>query len=146
MTRFVVVSTFDLTHPITTEKRDHMAKKTVVIDDIDGAEGAATREFSFNGVDYEVDLTDANFAKFQKAVEKYIESGSKVNRARRSIKPGATRTHTAIGASTGRADLDAIRQWARKNGYEVSDRGRIKGEIQEAFNVAHSSQFSHAGA
>lgn len=123
-----------------------MAKKTVTIDDLDGSEGATTREFSFLGVDYEVDLTDANFAKFQKAVEKYTEFGRKVNKARRNIKPGATRTHTTVGTTTGRADLDAVRQWARQNGYEVSDRGRIKGEVQEAFNQAHNPNFSHAGA
>ncbi|WP_458864192.1 Lsr2 family DNA-binding protein [Mycobacteroides abscessus] len=33
--------------------------------------------------------------------------------------------------------MAAIRQWARKNGYEVSDRGRIKAEVVEAFEAAH---------
>nr|WP_330359970.1 histone-like nucleoid-structuring protein Lsr2 [Mycobacteroides abscessus] len=40
-------------------------------------------------------------------------------------------------ASASKEQLAAIRQWARKNGYEVSDRGRIKAEVVEAFEAAH---------
>jgi hypothetical protein len=34
--------------------------------------------------------------------------------------------------------LEAIRTWARENGYEVSNRGRIKAEIEQAYNEAHA--------
>jgi hypothetical protein len=30
-----------------------------------------------------------------------------------------------------------VRVWARSNGYEVPDRGRISAEIQQAYDKAH---------
>jgi len=36
-----------------------------------------------------------------------------------------------------REQTKAIREWARKNGHEVSDRGRIAAPIMEAFEAAH---------
>ncbi|MEX5631625.1 Lsr2 dimerization domain-containing protein [Parafrankia sp. FMc2] len=43
------------------------------------------------------------------------------------------------GTGSGPAGRDAgrIRVWARRNGYEVGDRGRIPREIVEAFEAAH---------
>ena len=44
------------------------------------------------------------------------------------------------GAATARSPRDqtqAIRDWARSNGLEVSARGRISRSIQEAFDAAH---------
>jgi hypothetical protein len=41
-------------------------------------------------------------------------------------------------ATTGRSNRDqnqAIREWATKNGYEVSERGRIPATIVEAFHA-----------
>ena len=35
------------------------------------------------------------------------------------------------------SQIQAIRDWARQNGYQVSDRGRIKGEIEQAYQEAH---------
>jgi hypothetical protein len=104
-----------------------------LIDDIDGSEipdgGGERVEFSLRGVSYQIDLSAANVAKLDKAFKPYIDSAAKVagTRARR-VK------------STGKASkeqLSAIREWARKNGHEVSDRGRIKAEIVEAFEASH---------
>ena len=36
-----------------------------------------------------------------------------------------------------RRNLSDIREWARKNGYKVSDRGRISSEVQAAYDKAH---------
>ena len=38
----------------------------------------------------------------------------------------------------GRRDVGAIREWARANGYDISDRGRISTEVQEAYEKANS--------
>lgn len=40
------------------------------------------------------------------------------------------------GAASG--DREAIRTWAKENGYEVADKGRLKASIVEAFYAAHS--------
>lgn len=47
--------------------------------------------------------------------------------------------------STNRATLDLgvdnadMRQWAKKNGYEIGDRGRIPDAVQKAYDEAHSA-------
>jgi len=107
-----------------------------LIDDIDGSEiadGAGERiEFSLRGVSYQVDLSSANVAKFDKALKPFIDAAAKV----RGGRPRATKVPASKGVVS-KEQLTAIRQWARKNGYEVSDRGRIKVEIVEAFEAAH---------
>jgi hypothetical protein len=105
-----------------------------LIDDIDGSEipdgGGERVEFSLRGVSYQIDLSTANVAKLDKALKLYVDSAAKV---------GGTRARR-VKSSTGKApreQLSAIREWARKNGHEVADRGRIKGEIVQAFEAAH---------
>ena len=109
-----------------------------LIDDIDGSEirdGAGDRiDFAFRGADYQIDLSAANIAKLEKVLKPYIDAASKVrggggNRARRS--------KVSSNGKSSPEQLAAIRDWARKNGHEVADRGRIKSEIIEAFDAAH---------
>lgn len=38
--------------------------------------------------------------------------------------------------SKARRDLGAIRQWAKDNGHEVSDRGRIRADVVAAYEAA----------
>lgn len=35
------------------------------------------------------------------------------------------------------SDATTLREWARANGHEVSDRGRVPKEIREAFEAAN---------
>ena len=108
-----------------------------LIDDINGSdipEGEGERvAFSLRGVDYQIDLSAANVAKLDKALKPYVEAATKVG-GRRSRR--AANSATANGASS-KEQLATIRAWARKKGYEVSDRGRIKADIVEAFEAAH---------
>jgi hypothetical protein len=107
-----------------------------LIDDIDGSEipegGGERVEFSLRGATYQIDLSSANAAKLDKVLKPYLDAAMKVGSARsRRIKASGN----GKGSST--EQLAAIREWARKNGYEVSDRGRIKAEIVDAFETAH---------
>ncbi|MCP9273375.1 histone-like nucleoid-structuring protein Lsr2 [Mycolicibacterium arenosum] len=120
-----------------------MAERIVrqLIDDIDGSditEGGEQLEFSVRGVTYRLDLSSANAAKFDKVLKPYIDAAEKVSGAD-SPRTGAPRRarKSARGSSGSSEQLAAIRAWARKKGYEVSDRGRIKADIVEAFNAAH---------
>ncbi|MGE0218075.1 histone-like nucleoid-structuring protein Lsr2 [Mycolicibacterium sp.] len=115
-----------------------MAEKIVrqLIDDIDGSEireGAGERiEFSYRGADYQIDLSNANIARLDKALKPYVEAAARVR--------GGGRGRRAKGGGNGKSSpeqLAAIREWARKNGHDVADRGRIKAEIIEAFEAAH---------
>ncbi|AWG70734.1 MULTISPECIES: histone-like nucleoid-structuring protein Lsr2 [Mycobacteroides] len=116
-----------------------MAERIVrqLIDDIDGSDitdGNGDRvEFSLRGVDYQIDLSAANIAKLDKALKPYVAAATR-------IRGGRGRRPKNVGnesASASKEQLAAIRQWARKHGYEVSDRGRIKAEVIEAFEAAH---------
>lgn len=115
-----------------------MAERIVrqLIDDIDGTEirggGGEGIEFSFRGVDYHIDLSAANAAKLDKALKPYIDAAAKVRGSGK-----ARRSKATVTGRTSSERLAAIREWARKNGHEVSDRGRIKAEIVEAFEAAH---------
>lgn len=119
-----------------------MAERIVrqLIDDIDGTDitdgGGEQVEFSVRGVAYRIDLSAANIAKFDKALKPYVDAAERVGgSARRSA---TTAKPKATASATGSSEqLTAIRDWARRNGYEVSDRGRIRAEVVEAFNAAH---------
>lgn len=108
-----------------------------LIDDINGSdipEGEGERiTFAVRGVEYQIDLSSANVAKLDKALKPFVEAATKVGgrRGRRAAKSAST------SGATPKEQLAAIREWARDEGYEVSDRGRIKAEIVEAFEAAH---------
>ena len=116
-----------------------MAKKviTLLTDDLDGSEADRTVEFGLDGVNYTIDLSEKNAGKLRKVLEPYISAGARAGRAggeRRS--PGRGRADTGAARSS-RDQNQAIREWAAKNGYELSSRGRIPTSIVEAFDKAH---------
>lgn len=114
-----------------------MAERIIrqLIDDVDGSEipdGRGERlEFSVRGVTYRMDLSAANVAKFDKALKPFIDAAAKVGGAR------GRRTKASTNGKPSKDQQAAIRAWGRKNGHQVSDRGRIKAEVIEAFVAAH---------
>ncbi|MEU4215855.1 Lsr2 family protein [Actinoplanes sp. NPDC026623] len=111
-----------------------MAKQvvTLITDDIDGSEGDRTVEFALDGVTYTIDLSDKNIGKLRKALDPYIGAGTRVSRSNghpRGVGRGAGKP-----ARVGRQQNQIIREWAVKNGYEISERGRIPAAVVEAFN------------
>lgn|SRR5690625_666581 len=110
-----------------------MAKKVTVtlIDDFDG-EGAAdeTVEFGLDGVTYEIDLSSKNATKLRTELKKWADAGRRVGGRRRG-RSGAGRRGTID-----REQSAAIREWARRNGHNVSTRGRIPADIIDAFHAA----------
>lgn len=112
-----------------------MAKQviTLLTDDLDGGEADQSIEFGLDGVSYTIDLSEKNAGKLRKALDPYITSGTRVGRGGVEARRGPRRG----GAAPGRVDRDqnrAIREWASKNGYEVSERGRIPAAVIEAFH------------
>ncbi|MBF4554352.1 histone-like nucleoid-structuring protein Lsr2 [Corynebacterium suicordis] len=84
-------------------------------------------EFSVNGVDYTMELSEKNLQKFQAAVEPYIAV------ARRNSRPAARKSGQNNSNRNKR-----IRAWAEQKGLDVSKRGRISAEIVEQYNQAHA--------
>jgi hypothetical protein len=111
-----------------------VAKTTVthITDDLDGSKDATEVAFSFDGVDYTIDLSKKNAAAMAKALKPYLDAATKVSgRSTRSRRTGSSRT------SGPRKDLATIREWARGQGIEVSDRGRISAAVIEQYDAVH---------
>ena len=111
-----------------------------LFDDLDGKPIDAglghELSFSYQGTDYRIDLRPTNADKIEAAFAPYIKVAEKVasagkNRAKTS---GAT---AVSGSGRSAEQLKAIREWAGKNDFDVSPRGRIKAEIIDAFDAAH---------
>jgi hypothetical protein len=105
-----------------------MTTRTTVrlTDDIDGGSAATqTVTFSLGSAAYEMDLSDKNAAKLQKALAPYIAAARKVRKGR-----------ATPSASAPSQDIRAIRAWAREHGYQVSERGRLPRDLVEAYNAA----------
>jgi hypothetical protein len=110
-----------------------MAQRTQVFltDDLDGTNISAgkggTVTFALDGRTYEIDLSNKNSNALRKAVAPYVKAGRPLRTSR-----GARVKRTQVGA-----DVRTIKEWARANGYEVNDRGRIPNDIREAFDAAN---------
>lgn len=112
-----------------------MAKQivTLLTDDIDGSEADRTVEFGLDGINYTIDLSEKNSGKLRKALDPYLAVASRVGRNT----AGGRITARGPAPAPSRANRDqnqAIREWATKNGYDVSERGRIPSSIVEAFH------------
>jgi hypothetical protein len=110
-----------------------MAKQivTLLTDDLDGSEADRSVEFGIDGVTYTIDLSEKNAGKLRKALDPYLAAASRIGRS------STGRITRGTAAASGRSNRDqnqAIREWAAKNGYEVSERGRIPSSIVEAFH------------
>lgn len=102
------------------------------IDDIDGTDlgdSAHTISFAFEGKEYTIDLSDENAEAFRKAVAPYIEAGHRVT--------GNKKTSRTTAPTTRSEHTKAVREWARGNGYTISDRGRIPADVMQAYADAH---------
>lgn len=124
-----------------------MAQKVVVslVDDLDETEADETVEFGIDGATYEIDLSDSNAAKLRDVLADYVAHSRRLSGRRRSASRAAAPASgaTARRGGGGRASVDreqnqAIREWARKQGMTVSERGRIPSEVSEAYHKAHS--------
>src|SRR3954464_6781081 len=115
-----------------------MARKVQVIlsDDLDeNLTADETVSFSLDGTSYEIDLADKNAKEMRDALARYVPAARKAGRGGPPA-PGGGRSR-ATGGRMDREQAGAIRDWARKNGHAVSDRGRIPASVVEAYEAAH---------
>jgi hypothetical protein len=117
-------------------REQFMAQKVLVqlVDDLDGSTAEQTVEFALDGVQYQIDLSDRNAGALREALEPFVSAARRAGGRKRS----AARGGAARGSSAGdRERNQAIREWARKQGMNVSERGRIPAEVVEAYDKAH---------
>jgi len=112
----------------------HIAQKiqTLLIDDLDGGEAESTVRFGLDGAEYEIDLNAEHAEALRKALERYVSAARRTagSPARRPGRGG----RKAAGANG--TDSTAVRNWAKSQGIEVKDRGRVPAELVVKFKAA----------
>ncbi|WP_055563602.1 histone-like nucleoid-structuring protein Lsr2 [Streptomyces atriruber] len=110
-----------------------MAQKivTTYTDDLTGeaSEEIGTHTILVNGAGVEIDLTPENYEELLEKLAPYLNAD------------GARRVRGTAGKSKqrkagGSQDTAAIRAWAKENGFEVNDRGRVPASVREAYEKA----------
>lgn len=103
-----------------------MAQKVqvILVDDIDGGAADETVKFAVEGSQYEIDLSTVHATEMRAALAPWVSAARKVS-ARSSAKP-----------RTG-SDTSQVRAWAKANGYDVSERGRISATVRSAYDAVH---------
>lgn len=119
-----------------------VAQKTIVqlFDDLDGTSGDDIRtvEFGIDGVTYEIDLNENNATRLREELADFLaaarRTGGRVKRGSTAAAP------KAAGEGRSKEQTKAIRDWARRNGHDISERGRIPAAVVEAFEAAHAGR------
>ncbi len=109
-----------------------MAQKvqTLFIDDLDGSEAEGSVRFGLDGVEYEIDLNAGHAQELREALAPYVSAARRAGGgARRPAKTGRK-------APAGGLNTTEIREWAKAQGIEVKDRGRVPAELVVKFKAA----------
>lgn len=114
-----------------------MARQVVVqvfCDVCESSEGATALEFAIERSAFEIDLCVEHRAAFNMALAPFVSSA-------RSARSRAVTTSSSAGQSHRRivrrdpSQTEAIRRWAKENGFAISGRGRIPGTVEEAYSA-----------
>lgn len=112
-------------------------QQTILTDDLEGGESPAseTVTFALDGVAYEIDLNDDNANRLRGDLATWIGHARKQRGATAGRGRGRARSTASNGSGV---DTAAVRAWARENGHQVSDRGRVPGTVIDAYTAAHA--------
>lgn len=107
-----------------------MAQKVqvVLVDDIDGGSADETVTFALDGVGYEIDLSTGNAERLREVLAPYVGHARKASR-------GSTGRRTGRGGRPAGNSAE-IRAWARAQGLEVNERGRVPAGIVAMYEAA----------
>lgn len=108
-----------------------MAQKiqTLLIDDLDGSAAENTVRFGLDGAEYEIDLNAGHAKELRDALARYVDAARRVG--------GSTRKSARVSRGSARGlDTTEVREWARAQGIEVKDRGRVPADLVVKFRAA----------
>ncbi|MCB5291641.1 histone-like nucleoid-structuring protein Lsr2 [Arthrobacter sp. SO3] len=112
-----------------------MAREVVerFTDDLDGSEATHHGvQFSFEGTDWSIDLSDENYEKLRLAIERFADHATRMSGSGRGR--GRSASTSSSGSARGKKEeLQAVRAWAEKNGIVLNSRGRIAESILAAY-------------
>ena len=107
--------------------------QTLFIDDIDGGEAEGTVRFALDGTEYEIDLNAMHTEELRSALGKYVTHARKVGAGSRRGGRGAGKAGRGVG---GALNTTEIRNWAREQGYDIKDRGRVPADVVAKYQAA----------
>ena len=109
-----------------------MAQKVQIlfIDDIDGSAAEGTVRFGLDGTEYEIDLNAGHAQQLRDALAAYVLAGRRASGGSRRPARGGHR-----GSASG-LNTTEVRDWAKAQGIEVKDRGRIPAVLVVKFKEA----------
>ena len=108
-----------------------MAQKVTVLltDDLEGGEASETVHFGLDGSVYEIDLNTKNATGLRSVFQDYVDRARKGHAARRGV-----------GRSIPQRQRSAeVRAWAKTQGIDVSERGRIPATVVAQFETAQKN-------
>ena len=113
-----------------------MAQKiqTLFIDDLDGSAAEGPVRFGLDGSEYEIDLNAGHAKELRDALARYVDAARRVGGSARKPVHGSGR------GSAGTLNPTAVRDWARAEGIEVKDRGRVPADLVVKFRAATGPQ------
>jgi len=108
-----------------------MAQKvqTLFVDDLDGSEAEGTVRFGLDGTHYEIDLNAVHAGELRSILAPYAKAGRRITgAARRAARSQGT------AAANGFSTIE-VRDWAKANGIEIKDRGRVPADVVTKFRA-----------
>jgi hypothetical protein len=96
-------------------------------DDLNGGPADETVRFGIGAAEYEIDLSKKNAKAFRTGIAPFVEH------ARRPTRGSRRRTSRPTSARERSGD---IRAWAKSEGIEISDRGRIPAHVVAQYEAA----------
>jgi hypothetical protein len=111
-----------------------VARKVQVhlLDDIDGGKADETLKFALDGTNYEIDLSTKHAERLRKSVDKFVQAARRVGRGPVAA---AGRARSGTSARSDRVQNQAIRDWAKRRGIALNERGRIPRTIIEQYEA-----------
>jgi hypothetical protein len=105
--------------------------QTLFIDDLDGSEAEGTVRFGLDGTEYEIDLNAEHAQALQDALARYVQAARRAGASstRRPARGGRKASRSGV-------DITEVREWAKAQGIEVKDRGRVPAELVARFKAA----------
>jgi hypothetical protein len=98
----------------------------------DEVEGTETITFGLDGSSYEIDVCAAHASQLRDDFASYVGAARRAGRP--PVAKGKPRPAAKAG---GNQRVAEIREWARQNGHQVSERGRLSADLVAAFDKAN---------
>ena len=104
--------------------------QTLFIDDLDGSDAEGNVRFGLDGTEYEIDLSAQHAQELRDALARYVGAARRSGGgARRPARSGRRGPVSGLNSTE-------VREWAKAQGMEVKDRGRVPAELVVKFKDA----------